>query len=461
MRRKVEGMIAADRKVSLAASLLTALLFGEVAAIGVDGPLLATIAAMAELLVGAGVLLVLRPSITFWRTFALPLVVAVLAWAWIASPTWFAVDPFGRQWSAPDMLPQASARFLGGIAVLTSAAAIGWRRGGVRLTIDRWLLWGLIDIALALALRHYNSDAVWGLDKGDLRDRFTGTFLNANAAGCYFAVLAVLALGRGLALAFDRSTPSTFLIQVATPIAFLGGIGACAITGSRTALLALVIAIILMGAQFGPQWMRQQRGNIRALAIGAGAIGLLLVFVLLGDATLERISLLGEDWTGRTDMWSLYGRLAGQAPLGYGPGGFDDAALHGFASIHEAHVAWYVHAPHNIVLSLLMTGGYPYLVLMVALAGALLFPFFRRAHRLREPAVVAAVVALGLILICASTDIALDMPAIAAIAAMLAGLVWGRASRFVAGALSIQEEEEERRLLTNGSAGEPATSPSA
>jgi len=100
-------------------------------------------------------------------------------------------------------------------------------------------------------------------------------------------------------------------------------------------------------------------------------------------------------------------------------------------------------------------------VLMVALAGALLFPFFRRAHRLREPAVVAAVVALGLILICASTDIALDMPAIAAIAAMLAGLVWGRASRFVAGALSIQEEEEERRLLTNGSAGEPATSPSA
>ena len=34
---------------------------------------------------------------------------------------------------------------------------------------------------------------------------------------------------------------------------------------------------------------------------------------------------------------------------------------------------------------------------------------------------VGAVVALGLILVCASTDIALDMPAIAAMAAMLAG----------------------------------------
>lgn len=455
-------MTAADRKVGLAASLLTAVLFGEVAAIGVDGPLLATIAAVAELLVGAAVLLLVRPSLTFWRIFALPLALAVLAWAWIASPTWFAVDPFGRQWSAPDMLPQASTRFLGGIAVLTSAAAIGWRRGGVRLTIDRWLLWGLIDIALALALRHYDPDAVWGLDKGDLRERFTGTFLNANAAGCYFAVLAVLALGRGLALAFDRTTSSSFVTQVTTPIAFLGGIGACAITGSRTALLALVVAMVLIGAQFGPQWMRQQRGNVRALAIGAGVIGLLLlVFVLLGDATFDRITLLGEDWTGRTDMWSLYGRLAAQAPLGYGPGGFDDAALHGFASIHEARIAWYVHAPHNVVLSLLMTGGYPYLVLMIALTGALLFPFFRRAHRLREPAVVGAVVALGLILVCASTDIALDMPAIAAMAAMLAGLVWGRASRFVAGALAIQEEDGERRLLTNGSAGEPATRPSA
>ncbi len=61
--------------------------------------------------------------------------------------------------------------------------------------------------------------------------------------------------------------------------------------------------MILIGAQFGPQWIRQQRGNVRALAIGAGVIGLLLlVFVLLGDATFDRIMLLGEDWTGRTDM---------------------------------------------------------------------------------------------------------------------------------------------------------------
>ncbi|WP_322964450.1 O-antigen ligase family protein [Sphingomonas fuzhouensis] len=452
-------MTAADRKVGLAASLLTALLFGEVVAVGVDGPLLATIAAMAELIGGALILLLLRPALSFWRSFAVPLLLAILAWAWIASPTWFAVDPFGRHWSAPDLLPQASVRFLGGIAVMTSAAAIGWRRGGVRLTIDRWLVWGLLNIALALVLRHYNPDAVWGIDKGDLRDRFTGTFLNANAAGCYFAVLAVLAMGRGFALALDRSVSAPFLAQVATPIAFLGGLGACAITGSRTALFAALVALILLAAQFGPQWMRQQRGNVRALAVGVGVIVLLLlVFLLLGEATLDRLALLGEDWTGRTDMWALYGRLVAQAPLGYGPGGFDDAALHGFASIHEAHVAWYVHSAHNVILSLLMTGGYPYLAMMVALVVALLFPFFRRAHRMREPVVVATVVALGLILVCASTDIALDMPALAAMSAMLAGLIWGRASRFVTEA---RVDYEGMRPLTNGSAGEPATSPSA
>lgn len=105
-------MTAADRKVGLAASLLTAVLFGEVAAIGVDGPLLATIAAVAELLVSAAVLLLLRPSLTFWRIFALPLVLAILAWAWIASPTWFAVDPFGRQWSArPTCCPRPARVF--------------------------------------------------------------------------------------------------------------------------------------------------------------------------------------------------------------------------------------------------------------------------------------------------------------------------------------------------------------
>ncbi|MDG6746550.1 hypothetical protein QCF01_19350, partial [Staphylococcus aureus] len=90
-----------------------------------------------------------------------------------------------------------------------------------------------------------------------------------------------------------------------------------------------------------------------------------------------------------------YSRLAAAAPLGYGPGGLDDAALHGFASIHEAHIAWFVHSTHNIVLSLLITGGYPYLAIMSLLVVALLFPYFRRAHRLREPVVVALVAALA------------------------------------------------------------------
>ena len=66
--------------------------------------------------------------------------------------------------------------------------------------------------------------------------------------------------------------------------------------------------------------------------------------------------------------------------------------------------------------------------------------------------------ALAVIFVCASTDVALDMPALASAAAVLAGLVWGRASRFVAEAAGGQAG---MRLLTNGSAGVLATSPSA
>ncbi|BCI72749.1 putative membrane protein [Sphingomonas sp. S17] len=452
-------MTATDNRIGIAGTLLAAIVFGEVVALGVDGPFLATIAAAVELVGGLLILGLLWPRPVFWRRFALPLGLGILAWAWIASPGWFAADPFGRRWSAPDLLPQASGRFLGGLALMTAAAAIGWRRGGVRLTVDRWLLFGLVNIAVALAFRHYNPDAVWGIDKGDLRDRFTGTFLNANSAACYFAVLAVLAAGRGFSLALDRGMSSSLVIHIVAPIALLGGIGACAITGSRTALLVMLIALALLVWQFGRLWLRRQRGAVRGLIVGVGVVGILLmVFAILGDATLDRVGEIQADWVERTELWDLYSRLAAAAPLGYGPGGLDDAALHGFASIHEAHIAWFVHSTHNIVLSLLITGGYPYLAIMSLLVVALLFPYFRRAHRLREPVVVALVAALAVIFVCASTDVALDMPALASAAAVLAGLVWGRASRFVAEAAGGQAG---MRLLTNGSAGVLATSPSA
>ncbi|MGE7205672.1 O-antigen ligase family protein [Sphingomonas sp. NPDC019816] len=452
-------MTATDDRIGIAGTVLAAIVFAEVVALGVDGPLLATIAAAVELVGGLLILGLLRPSPSFWRRFAVPLGLAVLAWAWIASPAWFAVDPFGRHWSAPDLLPQASARFLGGIAMMTGAAAIGWRRGGVRVTVDRWLLLGLIDIALALALRQYNPDMVWGIDKGDLRERFTGTFLNANAAACYFAVLAVLAAGRGFSLALDRTMSAPLIVHIVAPIALLGGIGACVITGSRTALLVMLIALALLAWQFGRLWLRRQRGAVRGVMVAIGVIAaLLIVFGLLGDATFDRVADIQTDWAVRADLWALYGRLAGQAPLGYGPGGLDDAALHGFATIHEAQIAWFVHSAHNVVLSLLITGGYPYLVMMALLTVALLFPYFRRAHRLREPMVVAVVAALAVIFVCASTDVALDMPALASAAAVLAGLVWGRASRFVAEAAG---DQAGMRALTSASAGEPATSPSA
>ena len=221
----------------------------------------------------------------------------------------------------------------------------------------------------------------------------------------------------------------------------------------------MLIALALLVWQFGRLWLRRQRGAVRGLIVGVGVVGILLmVFAILGDATLDRVGEIQADWVERTELWDLYSRLAAAAPLGYGPGGLDDAALHGFASIHEAHIAWFVHSTHNIVLSLLITGGYPYLAIMSLLVVALLFPYFRRAHRLREPVVVALVAALAVIFVCASTDVALDMPALASAAAVLAGLVWGRASRFVAEAAGGQAG---MRLLTNGSAGVLATSPSA
>ncbi|SUJ06227.1 Uncharacterised protein [Sphingomonas paucimobilis] len=132
---------------------------------------------------------------------------------------------------------------------------------GVRLTVDRWLLFGLVNIAVALAFRHYNPDAVWGIDKGDLRDRFHRHLPQRQFGGLLFRGAGGAGGGRGFSLALDRGMSSSLVIHIVAPIALLGGIGACAITGSRTALLVMLIALALLVWQFGRLWLRRQRGR--------------------------------------------------------------------------------------------------------------------------------------------------------------------------------------------------------
>uniref|UniRef100_UPI0028D6D077 hypothetical protein n=1 Tax=Sphingomonas paucimobilis TaxID=13689 RepID=UPI0028D6D077 len=79
-------MTATDNRIGIAGTLLAAIVFGEVVALGVDGPFLATIAAAVELVGGLLILGLLWPRPVFWRRFALPRGRATLEWAGNASP---------------------------------------------------------------------------------------------------------------------------------------------------------------------------------------------------------------------------------------------------------------------------------------------------------------------------------------------------------------------------------------
>jgi hypothetical protein len=436
-----------------AALIMPAILFCEMLALGADGPFLGAVAAVAEIAGAMIVLWLLRPGMAFWRAFAVPLLAAAAAWAWLASAMAPGPDMFGRVWDAPDLLPSALARFLGGCAVLLASAAVGWRRRGLRLSIDYWLLLGLVQLAVALFLRQSDPNSVWGVDKGFLRDRFTGTFVNANAAGCLYAVLATLALGRGIMLWRSRFAPASLMTQVVAPVALLGGLGACAITGSRTALVAGLAVLFLLAVQFGwTEYRNRAKGNA-ATVFAATAMAILLVLALVGESTAERFRQVDQDSGLRMEIWSFYARLAGAAPLGHGPGGLEDAALRAYASVNEANMLWFVNSAHDIFLSLMINGGWPYLLLMIMLTGALLFPLRHRQAREQGATLASAVGALAIMLVCSSVDIALDMPGMAALGAMLLGLVWGAAASAVHDDRRSQSLSTRSRASTSGAAG--------
>ncbi len=419
-----------DRRTRIAAVIVPVVLFGQMMALAADGPLLAAAAAAVEILATILVLLLVAPPSTFWRRLAPPLAVLGLAAVWLASGTMPGIDLLHRGWIAPDLNLGGVVRYIGGVAVLVAAAAVAWRPGGARVSLDAWIMVSLILLAAGFAMNEADPSRVWGYDKGFLAGRFTGTILNANAAGCLFGILAVLGLGRFLTLLPRRLDPAPLPIMIAAPVALLAGIGACAITASRTALAATLVALLL--ATIFDQELREQarqRTRYVVLLLAALAIGVAVMLFLVGDVVSDRFQTVSTDGIERTRIWAFYGRIVLAHPWGVGPGGLDDITLHALSSTTDAARIWFVHSPHNLFLSLLLVGGWPYLMLILTAAGLLAWPAIRSSAIRRQPMIRASISAIGVILACASVDITLDIPAFASLAAFLIGTVWGGSVR--------------------------------
>ena len=272
--------------------------------------------------------------------------------------------------------------------------------------------------------------------------RFGGTLANSNAAGCVFGMLALLALGRTLALVrrpefYQLDTRHIAALGAAGAIAFFA-LGACALTQSRTALggtVVLALAILITNFRKGDKRTLRTALVVMALVIAAAAM------LELGDAITGRLGTLSADTASR---WAAYRHLAGiigEAPwLGHGLGSFITVNV---THLDAATVPtmWNWGAGHNIVLHALIEGGWALTAPVLVVWGAIAVQIARGASSVDGASAPAAAVVLAAL--CASVDIALNVPAVAAFAALLLGVAWG------SHALNARRGSEARLLPAN------------
>ena len=365
---------------------------------------------------------------------ALPL---ILLLGWTALPfrpelaPWLVSPPV-----APDLLGVAWCHAFSLVALLVGCATAA-RLPGFRRTTATWLcLFAAALITATLALRAFGTPDLAERFVVDQRHhRFAGLIGNANAAGIFAGMLSLLFHGvahkqwRDWQIRVRRDVPIGAMIAVVGMIVTLVLV---ALSQSRTALAATLIAQCVCALGILSRRTRQatpSRWSIAALMVVIASAAALWVSA---GAVLDRYGALGQGGSSRIAILRHYVALARQAPLtGYGLGAFDTVNQHHLTPDTVLLVGDF-GAAHNAPLQLAIEAGWPGLTLVALALGAALWQIARitadRDDRSdttsRGMLLAVAVAATG-----SMVDIALNVPAIAALSATLFGIVWGRSLR--------------------------------
>ena len=333
---------------------------------------------------------------------------------------------------APDATASAlrtGAALVGIVFVATSVAAA---RGAARLALA-----GLAAAAfqglygtLVLASGHAR---IWSVPKTAYLDDATGTFVNHNHYAAFLA--ATLAPGIGLAIAFARRAKArserkgTLLDALGTEGSRALLLGLLALTGMAGLLLsysragtALGLAAAAATAAFAFQARPRHRAAVIVLVLGLAAIP--LVDLGVEKLTARYAASAGDLGAagGRLDVARDTARMIAALPAsGCGLGAFG-GAFPAFAS--PSITLHYTHA-HDDLLQLGAEGGVPALALLAIGLAALARAAARVLSQAGDPVATGAVFGLGALLLHGLVDFNFHIPANAAIAAVLAGIVFG------------------------------------
>jgi O-antigen ligase len=397
-------------------------IFSQLLALGADTAVLAAGFAVLDIVAAAAVVVLLwaEPREALWRQIGLAGLFLAAALAWGVAP---ALLGAGTR-LAPNGPGLEALKLLGVSALMLAGALIGASRARLRRLVYWLTLAGLAYTLAALWIGRAAPFTVWGQPKWAHMWRFTGSFLNANAAGCAFGMLGLLALGlaryRLSRTDLLRASLRDYLLIALAAAGALAAFGAGVMTQSRAALvlsLALGGLLVVFGGEGG--------GAGRRAGIGIGA--LLAVGVLLGLSQMgARPDSVAGDVASRAVAANHYLGLTLQRPwFGYGIGGFEGAHLATLTPA-TAPVLWDFGAAHDAALQAALEGGIPYLLLILAALAVTAWPLIRPggSPRRRNPLAQAAAAASLLAAICSFGDIALNVPAVAALAALLWGAAW-------------------------------------
>lgn len=259
-------------------------------------------------------------------------------------------------------------------------------------------------------------------------DSAVGFFANRNHEAAF---LACLFPAIGLLATHESESPRFRARALACCAAGLVLVPLVLITGSRAGFVAgaigVLLAIALVSMRLGFRRSDSRRGLVPVLG------GLIVIVLVLG--TLSVVLGRGEAFTrlaewnperdDRLEAWETVTKMTlDYFPAGIGFGSFPDAY-----NIYEPDnllTSSYLNHAHNDWIELVLTGGLPGLLFLVAIALALVWRVIGMGRAARDPAPAAGVAWLGLAIFAilgfaSTTDYPLRVPAMMCIA-MLAVL---------------------------------------
>lgn len=417
---------------------MTAVIYSQFVALGANTPLLAALGATAELVFGLLVVAVSLGTVSrsYWLRLYLVLGLVLAALTWFLWPRWspllpaLATAPGWRPALNPDAVTLEAIKLAGAAAMALSSAVLA--RSRVRaINLTNWLVIGGGGyVVFCLWLWRWDPYSVWGISKGPHGWLFTGSLLSANAAGCVFGMISLLALGllQSMSRSLDLHAPRLreLLLFGAAGFGVIGALAAAALTGSRTSLLLTALLTAVLAAA---DLARIRDGSKLPRVIGAAALGVILTAMAagVGFGPINAKSSLHEEFGSRMAAYRDYLRAAAAAPVsGYGPGAFP---LVNAATLPSGRMddRWSYIAARCAPLQAALEGGLPFLLLLaVALAVTVIQIVHAWLARKAASAASIAALAAGLLAFgCSLVDIALNVPALAAFAATVMGLAWG------------------------------------